>query len=271
VCATLLLGALAGCVTASRHDQLTAERNELEAAKLGLEEQVRLLQIANESLDEQVAELKDRREDVLVERDDLSERLDTTVASEADLREQLRSREEELSLTASALIAQSQKVNEFQTTYDALIGDLEEELAAGEVRIEQLRDGLQMEVSQDILFPSGSAALSPAGTAVLQKMAERLVTLPYVISVEGHTDSIPIRGRLAKRYPTNWELAGSRAARVVRLFVDAGVDAAKLTAVSHASYHPVADEDTEEGRASNRRIEIRLRPDPEADASTPEW
>ena len=76
----------------------------------------------------------------------------------------------------------------------------------------------------------------------------------------GFTDNVPIRGNLAKRYPTNWELAGARAASVVRLLESTGIDSTKLIASSYGDNFPVASNDTEEGRAQNRRIEIRLRP-----------
>lgn len=65
---------------------------------------------------------------------------------------------------------------------------------------------------------------------------------------------------LVNRYPTNWELAGARAASVVRLFAESGLPAARLLAASLADTRPVATNDTPEGRARNRRIEIRLRP-----------
>jgi chemotaxis protein MotB len=260
--------ALAGCVSTGRYDELAAERNALAVAKLENEEQLRLRGIANESLDEQVVRLKDEREDLTNENERLVRELSSVSASEVSLRKRLDVRDQEIALTASALIAETQRVAEFQSTYEALIGDLEEELAAGEIRVEQFRDGLQVEVSQDILFDSGSASLSRDGIDVLEKVAERLAQLTYLVSVEGHSDSTPIRGKLKERYPTNWELAGARASRVVRLLVEAGVPGAKVSAVSHGRYRPVVDEESPEGRAQNRRIEIRLRPDPEAESAS---
>ena len=80
--------------------------------------------------------------------------------------------------------------------------------------------------------------------------------------VIGHTDDRPIGPALIKQYPTNWELAGARAASVVRLFDDSGLTAKRMLAVSVADSQPVASNKTAEGRAKNRRIEIRLRPVP---------
>jgi chemotaxis protein MotB len=84
------------------------------------------------------------------------------------------------------------------------------------------------------------------------------------VLVQGHTDDVAIRGALAQRFPTNWELAAARAARVVRALEAGGVDPARLAAVSLGEHHPVVPNDTPEGRAENRRIEIRLIPPPGA-------
>jgi chemotaxis protein MotB len=250
-----------GCVTSGTHDEVMAERDALAATRRDLSEQVRLLRIANKSLDEHVAKLVDERETLLETREDLRSSLETTKESKAVLATNLKFREEELAVTAAALLAQNARVGELQGTYEGLVGDLEEEVANGQIRVSQLREGLQVGVSQDILFPSGSARLSAEGMDVLRVVASRLAELSYQIAVEGHSDNTGIRGSLAKRYPTNWELAGARAASVVRLFEDAKIDGAKMTAISHGATRPVADNSTAEGRALNRRIEIRLRPD----------
>jgi chemotaxis protein MotB len=249
-----------GCVTSGAHEQVVKERDGLVVAKRDLKEQVRLLKIANNSLDEHVAKLVDEREDLLENREFLEKNLRSTRETKAALASSLKTREEELAVTAAALVAQSARVNELQGTYEGLVGDLEEEVAKGQIRVSQLQDGLQVGVSQDILFPSGSARLNREGIDVLKTVASRLADLDYAIAVEGHSDDQPISGGLKKRYPTNWELAGARASSVVRLFAEQGLDAANLTAVSHGSTRPIADNSTPEGRALNRRIEIRLRP-----------
>jgi chemotaxis protein MotB len=242
------------------HRQVAAERDGLTAAKRDLDERVRLLGIANESLDEQVARLVDEREDLLEERDVLQKELARAQKAEVRLAENLRGSQEELAVTAVALQEEADKVNQLQSTYDGLVGDLETEVAAGQIRIEQLRDGLEVEVSDDVLFGSGSARLSSAGASVLRTVAARIAPLGYRISVEGHTDDIAIRGELKRRYPTNWNLAAARAANVVALLAESGIEGSRLAAVSYGPYRPVADNGTPEGRSQNRRIELRLRP-----------
>jgi chemotaxis protein MotB len=251
------------------YDGVVRERDSLLVAKRDLEEQVRLLTIANRSLDEHVATLVSEREELLEARESLQGDLSATRNTKAALAEKLKAREEELAVTAAALVAQSAKVDQLQSTYEGLVGDLEEEVAKGQIHISQLREGLQVGVSQDILFPSGSAALNAQGVGVLRTVAKRLVDTPYAISVEGHSDNLPITGPLKSRYPSNWELAGARAASVVRLFAESGVEGERLSAVSRADTQPVADNRTLEGRARNRRIEIRLRPLEEGGVGAP--
>ena len=77
---------------------------------------------------------------------------------------------------------------------------------------------------------------------------------------QSHTDNIAVGPRLKQRYPTNWELAGARAASVVRLLSESGVANDRLSAVSFGPFYPVESNDTSAGRARNRRIEIRLLP-----------
>ena len=260
LCLLIGLAFSTGCVLAGTHDQVQRERDALLVKKRDLQEQVRLLKIANQSLDGHLVTLIEEREDLLEMREVLTSDLASTRDKEAALASILKSREEELAVTAAALVAQSATVAELQGTYEGLVGDLEEEVAKGQIHIRQLRDGLQVGVSQDILFPSGSARLSAAGVGVLKTVATRFADSTYTISVEGHSDNLPITGALKKQYPTNWELAGARAASVVRLFGESGVDGTRLQAVSRGATQPVADNRTAEGRARNRRIEIRLRP-----------
>ena len=112
------------------------------------------------------------------------------------------------------------------------------------------------------LFPSGSARLSQRGVSVIERVGDQLKdrNQGYRVDVQGHTDNVPIRGDLTRRYPTNWELAAARASSVVRVLEGRGVGAKRLSAVSLGEYHPVESNRSPQGRAKNRRIEIRLVP-----------
>ena len=162
---------------------------------------------------------------------------------------------------ASSLDAHRAELSDMKGTYDGLVARLGQEVAEGKVEIERMRDGIRLNLAQDILFATGSAELDAQGRDVLGRVSEELAKARHRIEVEGHTDDVPIGGALAKVYPTNWELAGARAARVVRLFEEKGVGRERLAAVSFAEMRPVASNGDAEGRAKNRRIEIKLLPE----------
>jgi chemotaxis protein MotB len=155
------------------------------------------------------------------------------------------------------------KYNSMLQQQQALEGSLQAEINADQVKIEQLEDGIRVRMSGELLYPSGSVGLSPSGRQALSKVAPQLATMAAQnneIDVIGNTDNVPIGPELAERYPTNWELAGERAAVVVRYLQENGVDPAKLRAVSQGQYHPVDPNDTAVGREHNRRTDLIVRP-----------
>src|SRR5919199_5702682 len=108
-------------------------------------------------------------------------------------------------------------------------------------------------VTDRVLFDIGDADLLPEGREVLDHLAPALARLPNYISIEGHTDNTPISGR----YPSNWELSTARATTVLRELIERhGLPAERLQAAGYADQRPVAGNDTVEGRAANRRVEI---------------
>lgn len=116
-------------------------------------------------------------------------------------------------------------------------------------------ESVSFRINSEILFPSGQADLSLAGITVLKKLVAVLQKNDYQIAVEGHTDSIPMRGG---RYPSNWELSGSRAGSVVRYFEANGIESKRLRAVGFADTRPLQSNETAEGRAQNRRVELTM-------------
>lgn len=109
-------------------------------------------------------------------------------------------------------------------------------------------------VSDRVLFTPGSADLTPDGQTVVDALAGGLATLPNRMTVEGHTDSRPIS---TLRFPSNWELSVGRASAVLRTLVEEhGLAAGRLSAAGYADQRPVGPNETPEGRAVNRRVEI---------------
>jgi len=168
--------------------------------------------------------------------------------------------DEQLKTAQTAVQAQTETTDQTKATYEQMIGHLQQEVKSGEVEIKQLKDVITVNLAQDILFPPGSAELDKTGSELLMKVSEDLKGSPFKVIVTGHTDNAKISKTLAKRYPTNWELGAARAARIVRLFEDAGITKDRLAAVSFADSRPREPNDTPEGRAKNRRIEIKLTP-----------
>jgi chemotaxis protein MotB len=134
-----------------------------------------------------------------------------------------------------------------QEVEQAMAGLVEQKLIA--VR----RHGLwvEVEIRTDILFPSGVATLSPAAGDVLRQLAETLKPFPNPIRVEGHTDNRPISTR---EFPSNWELSAARAASVVHLFSQTGMNPSRLAVIGLSEFRPAKSNDTQEGRNANRRV-----------------
>ncbi|MFO7299362.1 MAG: flagellar motor protein MotB [Actinomycetes bacterium] len=107
--------------------------------------------------------------------------------------------------------------------------------------------------TDDLLFPTGSAVLGEKGRAIVAAVAPAIARIRNLVQVEGHTDNVPFRGR---GYD-NWDLSADRALAVVRLLIDGhGIDPGRLSATGYASHRPVASNETAEGRAANRRVEL---------------
>ena len=200
------------------------------------------------------------RDDAIAKSAQLQTSLDAVTKDKAQLeadKAALDSKVKEMEAT----VAQQQKVvDDAKAQYESMIGQMKSELSNGKIEIEQMRDGINVNLAQDILFKSGSANLDKAGKEILTKVAEELKSGDSEIAIIGHADNLKIGPVLAQKYPTNWELGSARASQITRLFQEAGVPAERMYAVSAADGRPRADNSTEEGRAQNRRIEIRLRP-----------
>ena len=119
------------------------------------------------------------------------------------------------------------------------------------IAVRRNRLWIEVEIRTSLLFPSGSARLSPQAVPVLGQLAEILRPLPNRIHVEGFTDNVPIN---TLAFPSNWELSAARAASVVHLFTRYGVDPERMVAIGYGEHRPIAENDTEEGRVKNRRV-----------------
>jgi chemotaxis protein MotB len=180
----------------------------------------------------------------------------------ADAQHELAMTRQALGETKEALAERERKLAEATVTYDKLVADLKGEIAEGQVKITRLRDKLTVNLVDKILFDSGSTTIGPRGQEVLRKVAEVLKTAKNKqIQIEGHTDNVPVGGALKTRFPTNWELSVVRATVVARFLQEqGGIAPVMLAATGYGEHHPVTSNESPEGRAENRRIEIVLLP-----------
>ncbi|HET7411826.1 MAG TPA: peptidoglycan -binding protein [Pararhizobium sp.] len=157
-----------------------------------------------------------------------------------------------------ALARRVQELNRYRSDF---FGRLREILAdRNNIRIVGDRFVFQSEV----LFPSGSAEVSERGKAELAKLASVLLGIAkqipsdinWVLEVDGFTDNVPLSGN--GRYKDNWQLSAARATSVVEYLISQGVPPTRLKAAGFGQYQPIAEGDTPEARAQNRRIELRL-------------
>jgi chemotaxis protein MotB len=114
--------------------------------------------------------------------------------------------------------------------------------------------GLVISLPQAILFPPGEDRINAAAVPIVEQIAEVLREVPNRISLAGHADATPIHNR---RFRNNWELAAARSLRLLELLSERyGIDESRLSVASYGSLDPRTANDTPEGRAGNRRVEI---------------
>ncbi len=158
-------------------------------------------------------------------------------------------------------VSQSQYNQEAQLAalYQQLNQSLQTEVNADQAEITQLQGKLKVTLLNEILFPEGGWQLNQRGEQTLNKIAPTLKTLTQTrIVVDGYTDNLPIGPELKARFPSNWQLSAARATGVVQYLQSQGVNPNLMSAQGYGDTHPIASNDTPQGRAKNRRIELTL-------------
>jgi chemotaxis protein MotB len=148
----------------------------------------------------------------------------------------------------------NQQLEDLRRAKAELERQLQGEIAQGNVSVTMGKRGLVVTVVAEVLFDSGKAKIRPQGQAILNKVANVLAPMKDDIAVEGHTDNVPIK---YSPWKSNWELSTQRALNVLHFFEDdKGISPQRMSATGYGPYHPVASNDTPEGRQKNRRVEI---------------
>jgi chemotaxis protein MotB len=280
--ATSLLAA--GCVSKSTYQRKVDEAALLEETVRGLEtdyqqlvKQKEALVAGNDQLNRQLTDAMEKssnlQQDLLRARADLdrlemvlSARSEETGKAMAEMRQtidRLQAENQDLAhQVEQERIAREARIAQMKSTYDELVQKMETEIQRGEITISELQGKLTVNMVDRILFDSGTADIKPAGLEVLKRVGDILKEVADKdIRVEGHTDNVPISPRLQQSFPSNWELSTARATNVVHFLQDRiGIAGERLSACGFSQYSPVAANDTPEGRAQNRRIQIELVP-----------
>jgi chemotaxis protein MotB len=213
------------------------------------------------TLESNVSQLKGQVNDLSGQVSDLTNKAGQLSSDAANKQSQLTKSQAELQnqqqrlAHLQALMDQQQKATQEirQKMADALVGFKSNELSVS------IKNGkVYVSLQENLLFPSGSAVVNPNGKVALGKLAAVLNSNPDItVDIEGHTDSIPIRGK----YKDNWDLSTARANSIVRILTqDYSVDPVRVIASGHSLYDPVQPNSSSEGRALNRRTEIILSP-----------
>ena len=159
--------------------------------------------------------------------------------------------------------------DDLERLHRELAQTLSSQVAAHTVSIHMGRDGLVISLREAGFFASGSATPRPETLSTLKQIAASLSRTPYDLRVEGHTDNIPIH---TSEFDSNWELSAARATRIARIFLNMkAMPPERISAAGYAEFHPVADNDTADGRAENRRVDLVILPRTKVDLSVPPY
>lgn len=265
-----------GCVSMGKYEMKEKEAIDLTKSLQELRQKYADLSKENADLKEQVGKLTDEGAALAKEKEKLiadNRELDGVLKAKSDtlskniteLRQRIADLEDEngelRGEIANLRKVKEEEVQKTSRTYEEMLEKMKNEISQGQVTISELKGKLTVNMLNAILFDSGKAEIKPEGLEVLQKVIDILKNVgDKAIRIEGHTDNIQIIGELARKFPTNWELSAARAINVARHLQSQGIDPGFLSAVAYGEYKPVALNDTEEGKAKNRRIEIILVP-----------
>ena len=243
----LLCLLLSSCVSQKKYQQSLAREQDLLAQNTQLNEEITKLKGQIEGLRTDNARLVKQIDDALKQASDATGTANMT-------QKQLEAEQKRLWDLRRLLDQQRQAVENLRKKMaEALVG-----FSSNELQVFAKNGKVYVSLQESLLFPSGSAVVNPKGKQALGTLAQVLNINPDInVVVEGHTDSIPIRGR----YEDNWALSVARATAIVRILTDTyKVDPARVTASGRSKYEPVDVNTTAEGRQRNRRTEIILAP-----------
>lgn len=250
--------------------EMAARLAALERERQRLADELEALRKQNGSLSNRVSELERQ----LADRDREIAALRAGSGDQAKLASQLAAAQGDLSRSqgekdrlAAELAAAKQRIAELEGQLDQSKGSLAKaerdllkalrpEISKGTVSVNQAGDALTINLASSLLFDSGHDQLKAGGADALKRVGAVLKDFPEKsVHVAGYTDNVAIRSALKKKYPTNQALSDARAESAAQALRDGGV-ASNLSAAGHGESNPVASNNTADGRAKNRRVEV---------------
>ncbi|MFN7134047.1 MAG: OmpA family protein [Myxococcales bacterium] len=271
-CCVAALG-LAGCVTQGKYDllqkdlddtraeltgQIAARDRELQKRETQNVELKKALE-AEEAKSRELAQRIQQLESDLEASAKAKGKLEVDLATMVKDKSQLQASVQDMQAALAELARRKAEADARIAEFRSLLGRFKGLIDSGKLKVKMAEGRMVVELASDVLFSSGSANLSRDGKAAIAEVAQLLSSIPdRKFQVEGHTDNVPIA---TAQYPSNWELASARALTVVKTMVDNGMVAARISAASFGDSKPAHANDTPEGRAANRRIEIVVVPD----------
>lgn len=249
------------CVSSGTHDEVLAQldktQKELAATeeKLAAEEKAKAeVTIEKDQMsakaDELTAELATSRTEnqTLVKKvTQMGQNVESLLGEKSELRKEV----EELDRMRAAAESRNKE-------YRKVFEQLQKMVDAGTLSIKFRSGRMLVQMSSDVVFPPGGTRIKEEAGEAIRELATTIAQFPdRKFQVIGHSDATPIK---TARFPSNWELSSQRAIEVVKLLVEAGVNPANISAAGSAEFDPVANNDTTENKALNRRVEIVFLP-----------
>ena len=241
-------------------ENLKGERARLEQDLQNTKEQYKNLQASYDALDKNsstaLSENSRRNRELLAELEEKGKTLAAEQARLEKLQKDLAARSNRINELEGLIAAKDAKMNALKTAVSNALTNFE-----GKGLTVEQRDGkVYVSMENKLLFNSGSWAVNTEGKKAVQQLGQVLAQNPDIaVLIEGHTDNVPYGG--SGQLTDNWDLSTKRATSIVQILrQNSGIDPQNLTAAGRGEFAPIAGNDTAEGKAKNRRIEVILTP-----------
>jgi len=266
---------LSACVSSGKHEAALAEMDSMRQSLGSAREEINRNQQQIQKTEQELAAAKmqnalaqeeinrNQQQIQKTEQELKSARLQVVAAVDELMKLEARKKDLQQELSESQAQMTTLRNIEIETKrrnqiYENFVNTLKTMIDGGQLTVSIEQGRIVINLPNNVLFKSGSANLNPEGEEALTQIGSVLSQFSdRRFQIEGHTDNKPIK---SAQFPSNWELSTSRALTVVHLLTDIDVDPENISAAGFGEFRPRADNETEEGRQLNRRIEIIMLP-----------